>query len=134
VKDSVLIGSATVPELVTVTALAALTAEMGWFPNASEVGARVNAVVAPVPVSATVLVPPPVVTTLKDAVFAPAVVGLNAMEITQEVPEATELPQELPSVNWLALVPASATEVMGSAAPPLLTSVTGSAALATLSA
>src|SRR4030095_3102119 len=79
-----------------------------------------------VPDSATTLVPaplPPV--TLRVAVFAPPVVGLNTTLTVQLAPAATDVPQVWLTTNWLML---TRIELIGSDTVPVFVSVTTCAA------
>ena len=130
-----LIVSAAVPLLVSVTDLAALVVPTSWLPKLSDVGLSVTAGagVTPVPLSATLCgLPLALSLTVTLALRPPFAEGVKVTLMMQLTPAASVFGLSGQVFVWAkspAFAPLSETLVMVSAAVPLLVSVATCAAL-----
>src|SRR5579863_8949111 len=134
VTPMLMIFSAALPVLVSVTVWAALVVFNVWLANAKLDDDRLTigaGGTAPVPLSAIVCgLPAASSVMVTDAVRVPVAVGVNVTLMLQFPPfAATELPQLFVCEKSPLFVPATATLVMFSAAFPVFVSVTVCAAL-----
>ena len=116
-----LMRSAAVPELYTVTNCAALVVLSAWFPNTREVGVAVAAGTIPVPVMGTdrVGLSGSLLTIASDAVRNPEAMGMNDTLIVQVAPVASVVLQPDTTAKSV-FVPAEAIDVIVRSAVPVL--------------
>ncbi len=117
--------NAALPELVSVTDWGTALLPTSWLGKLKLLGERLAAAAAPVPERLTIWgLPLALSATASEAVAAPAVAGVNMIEIVHWVPAATEELHVLVWVKSVALAPVKAILVMLRAALPTLFTVT----------